>query len=145
MSNSIKSLNSLIDYDDKLIEAKTLLDEAAIHSSEAIDFLKRYQSRIEFNPERAHQLDERINAIKSIARKHHVEPNELHNTQEQIKKELKSSQKQSKALKSKSIQKAIKNLEMLFVYFQRLMVLPGLQGKVFVVDNAYSPFIKEIL
>tara|TARA_B110000003_G_scaffold276540_1_gene323708 strand:+ start:2752 stop:4404 length:1653 start_codon:yes stop_codon:yes gene_type:complete len=88
MSNSIKSLNSLIDYDDKLIEAKTLLDEAAIHSSEAIDFLKRYQSRIEFNPERAHQLDERINAIKSIARKHHVEPNELHNTQEQIKKEL---------------------------------------------------------
>ena len=88
MSNSIKSLNSLIDYDDKLIEAKTLLDEAAIHSSEAIDFLKRYQSRIEFNPERAHQLDERINAIKSIARKHHVEPNDLHNTQEQIKKEL---------------------------------------------------------
>ena len=88
MSNSIKSLNSLIDYDDKLIEAKTLLDEAAIHSSEAIDFLKRYQSRIEFNPERAHQLDDRINAIKSIARKHHVEPNDLHNTQEQIKKEL---------------------------------------------------------
>ena len=88
MSNSIKSLNSLIDYDDKLIEAKTLLDEAAIHSSEAIDFLKRYQSRIEFNPERAHQLDERINAIKSIARKHHVAPNELHNTQAQIKKEL---------------------------------------------------------
>ena len=33
-------------------------------------------------------MDERINAIKSIARKHHVEPNELHNTQEQIKKEL---------------------------------------------------------
>ena len=88
ISNSVKSLNSLIDFDDSLIEAKALLDEAAIHSSEAVDFLKRYQSKIEFNPERSQQLDERINTIKTIARKHRVEPNELHAIQENIKNEL---------------------------------------------------------
>lgn len=88
ISNSVKSLNSLIEFDDSLIEAKALLDEAAIHSSEAVDFLKRYQSKIEFNPERSQQLDERINTIKTIARKHRVEPNELHAIQENIKNEL---------------------------------------------------------
>ena len=88
ISNSVKSLNSLIEFDDSLIEAKALLDEAAIHSSEAVDFLKRYQSKIEFNPERSQQLDERINTIKTIARKHSVEPNELHAIQENIKNEL---------------------------------------------------------
>ena len=87
-NNSIKSLDSLIRFDDSLNEAKSLLEGAAIQSSEAADYLRRYCTSIEFNPEKNRQLDERINTIKSTARKHRVEPNELHIIFEKIKIEL---------------------------------------------------------
>lgn len=88
INNSVKSLDSLIEFDHALNEAKILLEGAAIQSSEAADYLRRYYSSIEFDPEKNRELDERINNIKSIARKHRVEPTELHEVFEKIKIEL---------------------------------------------------------
>ena len=88
INNSVKSLESLIEFDHALNDAKNLLEEASIQSSEAADYLRRYCSSIEFDPEKNRRLDERINTIKSIARKHRVEPSELHIVYEKIKNEL---------------------------------------------------------
>lgn len=88
INNSVKSLESLIEFDHALNDAKNLLEEASIQSSEAADYLRRYCSSIEFDPEKNRRLDERINTIKTIARKHRVEPSELHTVYEKIKNEL---------------------------------------------------------
>ena len=88
INNSVKSLESLIEFDHALKDAKNLLEEASIQSSEAADYLRRYCSSIEFDPEKNRRLDERINTIKTIARKHRVEPSELHTVYEKIKNEL---------------------------------------------------------
>ena len=88
INNSVKSLESLIEFDHALNDAKNLLEEASIQSSEAADYLRRYCSSIEFDPEKNRRLDERINTIKTIARKHRVEPSELHIVYEKIKNEL---------------------------------------------------------
>ena len=88
INNSVKSLESLIEFDHALKDAKNLLEEASIQSSEAADYLRRYCSSIEFDPEKNRRLDERIHTIKTIARKHRVEPSELHTVYEKIKNEL---------------------------------------------------------
>jgi len=89
INNSVKSLDALIEFDQTLKDAKNLLEEASIQSSEAADCLRKYSSSIEFDPEKIRRLDERINTIKSIARKHRVEPTELHVVYEKVSQELK--------------------------------------------------------
>ena len=86
--DSIKTLDSLLDFDHELIEAKKLLEEAEIQISEATDYLSKYSSSMDFDPERCMWLEDRINSILTIARKHRVEPNELGALFEKITNEL---------------------------------------------------------
>ena len=86
--DSIKTLDSLLDYDSELIGAKKLLEEAEIQISEATDYLSKYSSSMDFDPERCMWLEDRINSILTISRKHRVEPNELSTLFERITNEL---------------------------------------------------------
>jgi len=88
LSDSIKTLDSLLDFDSELIEAKKLLEEAEIQISEATDYLSKYNSSMDFDPERCMWLEDRMNSILTIARKHRVEPNDLNALFERIKNEL---------------------------------------------------------
>ena len=86
--DSIKTLDSLLDFDSELIGAKKLLEEAEIQISEATDYLSKYSSSMDFDPERCVWLEDRINSILTISRKHRVEPNELSTLFERITNEL---------------------------------------------------------
>ena len=86
--DSIKTLDSLLDFDSELIGAKKLLEEAEIQISEATDYLSKYSSSMDFDPERCMWLEDRINSILTISRKHRVEPNELSTLFERITNEL---------------------------------------------------------
>ncbi len=71
-----------------LLKTKKLLEEAEIQISEATDYLSKYSSSMDFDPERCMWLEDRINSILTIARKHRVEPNELGALFEKITNEL---------------------------------------------------------
>ncbi len=86
--DSIKTLDALLDFDTELIGAKKLLEEAEIQISEATDYLSKYSSSMDFDPERCMWLEDRINSILTISRKHRVEPNELSTLFERITNEL---------------------------------------------------------
>jgi len=86
--DSIKTLDALLDFDSELIGAKKLLEEAEIQISEATDYLLKYSSSMDFDPERCMWLEDRINSILTISRKHRVEPNELSTLFERITNEL---------------------------------------------------------
>ena len=88
LNDSIKNIDTLATFDNSLEETKNLLSEAEINVSEAIGNLSRYGESIDYDNQKSREIEERINTIISISRKHRVDPDELIDTKIQIEKEL---------------------------------------------------------
>lgn len=65
-------LQTLRDYDAGLEEPLTLIDSAIISLEEADRYLNRYLQRSELDPERLAEIENRIQAVHSAARKYRV-------------------------------------------------------------------------
>jgi DNA repair protein RecN (Recombination protein N) len=70
-------LSELTGFDPALAEAAALFETALIQLDEAGQALRRYQDRLELDPARLAELDQRIDAVTQMARKHRVTPEEL--------------------------------------------------------------------
>lgn len=70
-------MSELIEMDDKLSGVFGMLEEAAIQISEASDELRHYCDRLDLDPNRLHELEQRLSRQISLARKHHLAPEEL--------------------------------------------------------------------
>ena len=88
LNDSIKNIDMLATFDNSLEETKNLLSEAEINVSEAIGNLSRYGESIDYDNQKSREIEERINTIISLSRKHRVDPDELIDTKIQIEKEL---------------------------------------------------------
>ena len=88
LNDSIKNIDTLATFDNSLEETKDLLSEAEINVSEAIGNLSRYGESIDYDNQKSREIEERINTIISLSRKHRVDPDELIETKIQIEKEL---------------------------------------------------------
>ena len=67
----------LASYDPALKDIAELLNEAAIRLDEAGHALKRYQDKVELDPARLAQVEQRLTDIMAAARKYRVQPDEL--------------------------------------------------------------------
>ncbi|WP_049294115.1 DNA repair protein RecN [Franconibacter helveticus] len=75
---SIRNLvTDLIGMDDKLSGVLDMLEEAAIQITEASDELRHYCDRLDLDPNRLYELEQRISRQINLARKHHISPEEL--------------------------------------------------------------------
>ena len=70
-------LKDLQEVDPSLKESVDLIEGARIQLGEAAHELARYRQRLELDPERLGELEARIEAVTSLARKHRVAPEEL--------------------------------------------------------------------
>ncbi|MFK3661989.1 DNA repair protein RecN [Scandinavium sp. NPDC088450] len=70
-------VTELISMDSKLSGVLEMLEEAAIQLSEASDELRHYCDRLDLDPNRLFELEQRISRQIALARKHHVSPEEL--------------------------------------------------------------------
>jgi DNA repair protein RecN (Recombination protein N) len=70
-------LTQLTAFDSALGEAAQLFEGALIQLEESALALRRYQDRLELDPARLGELDNRIDAVTQMARKHRVTPEEL--------------------------------------------------------------------
>lgn len=70
-------LGKLADIDDGLRPVLDVLEPARIQLQEAVYSLNTYLDRIELDPARLRQVETRLEAIHSTARKFHVTPDEL--------------------------------------------------------------------
>jgi len=70
-------VTELVGMDSKLSSVLDMLEEAAIQLSEASDELRHYCDRLDLDPNRLYELEQRIAKQISLARKHHVTPEEL--------------------------------------------------------------------
>lgn len=77
LSHIQSKLQHMVEYDASLIEAADTLDSAIIQLEETDRFLNRYLQRTELDPERFNEVEQRIQSIHGIARKHRVHPEDL--------------------------------------------------------------------
>ena len=77
IADATRTIEHLADVDLDLGPALEMLQSANIQVSEAADALRRYADTIDMDPLRRDQVEERLDAIQALTRKHRVEPDEL--------------------------------------------------------------------
>jgi len=77
IAEAIRSMESLVEFDSSLDPLLELLNSAGIQVSEATETLRRYGDDIDMDPQRRDWVEERLDAVQAIARKHRVSANEL--------------------------------------------------------------------
>lgn len=74
LAEAAHAIDTLSAVDEALTPISTILQEATIQVSEAADALRRYGDALDTDPARQNQVEERLDAITTIARKHRIEP-----------------------------------------------------------------------
>lgn len=73
----INRLNDLVSYDTNLRAVLDLLEPGQIQLQEGVYELGRYQQRLDLDPQRFREVEQRLAAVHAVARKHRVTPDEL--------------------------------------------------------------------
>jgi DNA repair protein RecN (Recombination protein N) len=77
LANVQQQVSGLIAFDAAFEEAAEGIDAAVIQLDEAGRFINRYLQKAELDPERLTAVEQRIQAIHGLGRKHRVKPEEL--------------------------------------------------------------------
>ncbi|MDF1761290.1 MAG: DNA repair protein RecN [Coxiellaceae bacterium] len=88
LQQAMDQLNSVGFSDEQLDSAKALLNTACIHAQEAESELNSYRQSLDLSPERLQQIEQRLNIISDLARKHHVEPEALKEVQVSLQQKV---------------------------------------------------------
>jgi DNA repair protein RecN (Recombination protein N) len=73
----IARFKNLLDYDPKLKEVLDVLEPAQVQLQEAVYGLRHYQQKLDLDPKRLRDAEQRLDAIHSAARKYRTEPEQL--------------------------------------------------------------------
>lgn len=90
LTGSLNRLGAFQGQPGALSEATNLLASAQIQVEEAVGELNRFLDHFDADPERLQQMEERLDAIYTLARKHRTQPGELIAMQQQLFEELES-------------------------------------------------------
>lgn len=88
ISYYLNDLTTLGELDNQLNPIAEMLNNALIQIDEAGSELRHYIDSLELDPERLHWLDQRIAGIYDLARKHHIEVDELYAHTKTLNQEL---------------------------------------------------------
>jgi DNA repair protein RecN (Recombination protein N) len=77
IAEAAHTLESLTAIDESLEPVSQLLTEAGIQVTEAADALRRYGEGLDMDPARREFVENRLDAVANIARKHRVEPEDI--------------------------------------------------------------------
>ncbi|MBE9567459.1 MAG: DNA repair protein RecN [Proteobacteria bacterium] len=88
LSQIINSLADITDIDESLLPVSELLQEALIQIDESVSLLQNYRDNIDIDPAQLAKIEQRIQDILDLARKHRVEAEELLSLHLSLQKEL---------------------------------------------------------
>ncbi|MGB7543242.1 MAG: DNA repair protein RecN [Burkholderiales bacterium] len=77
LSGVLSSLRPLLDYDGSLRETVALLESGEAQLREAAYALRHYADRVELDPQRLREVEQRLEAVHNAARKFRVRPESL--------------------------------------------------------------------
>jgi DNA repair protein RecN (Recombination protein N) len=87
VADALRSIEVLAEIDPKLEPVLDMLNSASIQVSEAADTLRRYGEALDMDPARRNWVEERLDAIHTISRKHRVTADELAELAEKLRSE----------------------------------------------------------
>ncbi|WP_312932331.1 DNA repair protein RecN [Pseudomonas sp.] len=90
LTNSLNRLGAVANAPKALSESVNLLSSAQIQIEEAVGELNRFLDNFDADPARLQALEERLDTIYTLARKHRVHPTELPHLQQRLMVELES-------------------------------------------------------
>ncbi|QLL14279.1 DNA repair protein RecN [Pseudomonas chlororaphis] len=88
LTASLNRLSSIGNTSGALAEATNLLASAQIQVEEAVGELNRFVDHFDADPARLQQLEERLDAIYTLARKHRIQPTEVAAMQQTLLEEI---------------------------------------------------------
>lgn len=88
MSHIIASVTDIKEIDASLSPAVEMLTDALVQIDESVSLLQSYRDDIDLDPAQLVNIEQRIQSILDLARKHRVEPETLSSLHEQLQKEL---------------------------------------------------------
>lgn len=88
VQQALQQLDQIDDEDPLLQESREFLNQAQIQLEEANDALHNYINKVEINPQRLQQIDQRLGVIYDLARKHHVRSDELYDKWQELSDQL---------------------------------------------------------
>jgi DNA repair protein RecN (Recombination protein N) len=87
LAEALRAVESLLAYDGELEPVRELLESATIQIAEATETLQRYGDAIDMDPVRRDWVEERLDAMQSVARKHRVAAENLQSLAEELRAE----------------------------------------------------------
>jgi len=106
IAEAARSIGALAAYDSSLEPLTEMLTSASIQVSEASESLRRYADDIDMDPARRDWIEERLDAIQAIARKHRVSADEVPALEAQLRsefEELKNSEERGRELEIQAV------------------------------------------
>lgn len=88
VNSVIARLNSLLEHDAGLKQILDVLEPAQIQLQEAVYALRHYGERLDVDPQRLRESDQRLDAIHTTSRKYRVTPEQLPHTLENARLRL---------------------------------------------------------
>jgi len=88
ISHALVDLEQLARIDPSLKEAGELISTALIQLEEGVNQLRAYQDRLELDPQRLQWVEQRLDALHTVAGKHHIEAETLCEFQTRLGEEL---------------------------------------------------------
>jgi DNA repair protein RecN (Recombination protein N) len=88
VQQAIQQLDQIDDDNETLKESREFLNQAQIQLQEANDALHDYINKVEINPQRLQQVDQRLGSIYDLARKHQVRSEELYDKWQELSDKL---------------------------------------------------------
>ena len=87
VADALRAIEPLAEIDAALKPVLEMLTSASIQVAEAADTLRRYGEALDMDPARRDWVEERLDAIQTIARKHRVKADELTELSERLRSE----------------------------------------------------------
>ncbi|MEG2393378.1 MAG: DNA repair protein RecN, partial [Pseudomonas sp.] len=88
LTASLNRLSSVNSGSGSLNEATTLLTSAQIQVEEAVGELNRFLDHFDADPARLQEIEERLDTIYTLARKHRIQPTEVAAMQQKLLDEI---------------------------------------------------------
>ncbi len=88
IADAARAIETLATFDTALEPVLSALQEANIQVTEASDTLRRYGDALDMDPDRRNWVEERLDAIRNISRKHRVDPDAIELLHQQLAEQL---------------------------------------------------------
>jgi len=100
LSKAVAELDTLVGFDEQLVETRDLLEGAVIQAEEAAGNLRQYLGGLDLDPRLMDQVETRLTQVHDLARKYRVLPDRIPETLDALRQELESLERDDSALDS---------------------------------------------